>query len=152
MIVLMKKAHLVVLKEDQERLLQSLQKHSVLMLIKTADNEDHQAIDGQVLNRIEKSIANLEKYREEKNNEIIVNYEEFIQEDPRRQKYLEETERINDTILRLQNNNQSIQEELDALAPWKGLDIKLSDLSSPRYAKLHIGLLKLENCQKLKKQ
>ena len=64
------------------------------MLIKTGDNEDHQAIDGQVLNRIEKSIANLEKYREEKNNEIIVNYEEFIQEDPRRQKYLEETERL----------------------------------------------------------
>lgn len=151
MIVPMKKAHLVVLKEDQERLLQSLQKHSVLMLIKTGDNEDHQAIDGQVLNRIEKSIANLEKYREEKNNEIIVNYEEFIQEDPRRQKYLEETERINDTILRLQNNNQSIQEELDVLAPWKGLDIKLSDLSSPRYAKLHIGFIEARKLSEVEK-
>ena len=71
MIVPMKKAHLVVLKEDQERLLQSLQKHSVLMLIKTADNEDHQAIDGQVLNRIE-ILGIISKSIVKKNNEIIV--------------------------------------------------------------------------------
>lgn len=142
MIVAMKKAQLVVLKEDEDCLLKSLQKYGVLMLIKTSDDHDYQTSDGQAQTRIENLIKNLVQYREdEKMKDLVVNYDEFVQDDPKRQEYLEEIEKTKDAINHLEQLNQTLNEELKTLLPWKDLDWKLSDLTSFKLAKVHTGFI-----------
>jgi V/A-type H+-transporting ATPase subunit I len=148
MIVKMKKAELVVLKEDKDRLMKSLQKYGELMLITSSDNEQFHEVadDSQYLQRIEKSIKELKSYQEKSGRlgaSYVVDYDEFMKADPKRKELLERIEKTNEDIARLESENKTLLDSIRFLEPWNDLDIRLSDLTAPKYANLHAGFVEL---------
>jgi vacuolar-type H+-ATPase subunit I/STV1 len=152
MIVRMKKAHLVVLKEDKERQLQSLQKYGELMLINTAEEGEirENADFSQQLQRIDKTLHDLKPYLEDKkHDDLIIPYDDFIKNDPKRQELLEKIEHTNEEITRIQGENNSLNETMKFLQPWKDLNVRLSEMTAPKYAILHTGFVELRNIKNI---
>jgi len=82
----MKKARIVVLKEDQGTLLSALQKKSIIMPI--ANNETNLLqTDDPFLQRAEKTLQILKKYSEKPKfgTQLIYSYDEFIEKEEKRQ-------------------------------------------------------------------
>lgn len=146
MIVPMKKAKIVVLKEDRERLLLSLQKYGEIMLI--PQSEDHEILDTTTeenfIQRTEKSLRFIKNYQEKKgffSDYKEVNYDEFVNVDPKRLTLLKQIEEAEEQISRLKSENELIKESIAVLKPWSLLDEKLSNLSSTKHARIHVGYI-----------
>jgi len=144
MIVPMKKAQIVVLKEDKDSLLKSLQKNHVLMLI---SSENHQESDTSLeetyIQRTEKSLQVMKEYREKKKmfDYTVVDYDKFNHIDPKLHDLLDTIEGIDSEINRLITENNSIQESINNLLPWKDLDMKPTEISTSKYSSLHTGYI-----------
>jgi len=89
MIVSMKKAKIVALKEEKEKLLSELQKSGLVMLIPT--EEETILIDvsenDDVIERTEKSLSFLKQYQEKKDSFLArteVSYDEFFNYDQKK--------------------------------------------------------------------
>lgn len=148
MIVKMKKAKIVVLKEDKDLLLQSLQRYGELMLIPIS--EEIESIDTSqedaLINRTVNTLNFLKKYREKKKlfgDYSVVDYDEFIDINPNHQLLVEQIENANEEIQTFMNQNDAITEEINFLLPWKDLKIKVSDLITPKYAYFHTGFVEM---------
>lgn len=139
MIVPMKKAHLLILKEDYEKVLKSLQRYEVLMPVNLSEGH----YDDKEIQRTKESIKLLKKYREKKSigDFNIVEYEEFIKDDPQREALLEKIERAQAGIDTLEDENEKLGEKLEFYRPWQELDIKLSELRNTRFVKIHHGFI-----------
>lgn len=147
MIVPMKKAKLVVMKDDKERLLQSLQKAGVFMPIPLPDGEpaDDAAQEEALLQRAQKSLSLIKRFREKEGlaRELtIVGEDDFVNLDPRSQEMLSEIEGIDSRIAELEAENRALAEQMNYFLPWRDLDIKLSDLSKTKHTIFHTGFIK----------
>jgi V/A-type H+-transporting ATPase subunit I len=144
MIVSMKKAKIVALKEEKEKLLSELQKSGLVMLIPTetetvlidvSENDD-------VIERTEKSLSFLEKYQEKKDSIIAkteVEYDDFFIYDQKKMDLLLKLEDLEKEIALKKEENEDLLEEIEFYKPWLKLDQKLEDLTSSRYADLFVG-------------
>ena len=146
MIIPMKKAQIVVLKEDKDKLLESLQKSEVLMLVSSTEKEISVdlSFEQEILKRAEESLNIISKYREKPKlirEEFIVDYETFTKDDPRRLELLDLIEVKSQKISELKLENENLKSEISFYKPWETLNLKLSDLDSPRYARMHIGFI-----------
>ncbi|NLD26551.1 MAG: V-type ATP synthase subunit I [Acholeplasmataceae bacterium] len=154
MIVPMKKAKLVVLQEDREKLLRSLQHASVLMLISTEEAAIGDAGKEEAfLQRTEKSLRLMKKYREKPGliRELqFIDYDEFVSVDPQKEGLLTETEMIDEKTTLLKNERERLAEERAFFLPWQELDIKLKDLYAVKYSAFHTGFLETRNLEELK--
>lgn len=147
MIVQMKKAKIVVLKEDKDLLLQSLQRYGELMLIPILEDSSFDTTKEEAfINRTENTLNFLKKYREKKKlfgDYNIVDYEDFIDYNPKREQLLEQVEKINEEIQTIKSQNDAINENINFLLPWKDLSIRTSDFGSPKYAFFHTGFVEM---------
>ena len=155
MIVPMKKAQIVVLKDDKERLLKSLQRYGVIMLIPNSEENVNLGAteEDALLQRTENSLKIISKFCEKTGfvkKEKIMDYEEFISVNPRRKELLDLIENNQQTIESLKSDNQTLQEEINTYLPWIDLDIKLSDLKTPKYARFHTGYIETKNLNEIK--
>jgi len=144
MIVSMKKAKIVALKEEKEKLLSELQKSGLVMLIPTetetvlidvSKNDD-------VIERTEKSLSFLEKYQEKKDSILAkteVEYDDFFTYDQEKMDLLIKLEELEEKIALTHEENSALLEELDFYRPWLKLDVKLKDLTSSKYTDLFVG-------------
>ena len=144
MIVSMKKAKIVALKEEKEKLLSELQKSGLVMLIPTetetvlidvSKNDD-------VIERTKKSLSFLEKYQEKKDSILAkteVEYDDFFTYDQEKMDLLIKLEELEEKIALTHEENSALLEELDFYRPWLKLDVKLEDLTSSKYTDLFVG-------------
>lgn len=155
MIVPMKKAKLVVMKDDKEKLLRSLQKAGVFMPIPLEDSETagDASQEEALLQRTEKSLNLIKQYREKKGlirNETVVGLDEFTHLNPERGEILAEIEEIDTQIAQLEAENETLTEQNDYYLPWQDLDIRLSDLTKTKHSVFHTGFIKAGKSADLK--
>src|SRR5690554_2747608 len=139
MIVPMKKAHLLILKEDREKVLKSLQRYQVLMPVDLSEQNNQ----NKVTQRTEDSIGLLKNYREKKKlGEFnIVDYESFIEDDPKKDELLEKIENTQAEIESLKEENIRLEDKIQFYRPWENLEIKLSDLQDSKFVRVHSGFI-----------
>lgn len=146
MIVSMKKAKIVALKEEKEKLLSELQKSGLVMLIPT--EEETILIDvsenDDVIERTEKSLSFLKQYQEKKDSFLArteVSYDEFFNYDQKKMDLLLELENLEKEIALKEEENKALLEEIKLYEPWLKLEAKLEDLKSSRYTDLFVGYI-----------
>jgi V/A-type H+-transporting ATPase subunit I len=153
MIVPMKKAQIVVLKEDKDRLLKSLQKYGELMVISENETIEHDSgFENAFIQRTQKALKLTKGYRGKSKAlgvEREVTYQEFIKIDPQRKALLEEIEETDKSILKLQNENEGIYSSIASLAPWSRLDFSTTQFSQLKYAKIHTGFVEGRNVDRI---
>lgn len=144
MIVPMKKARIVVLKEDQEKLFLSLQRYGELMLIasETTITKSDGFSEEQLMQRTDKALKLLKKHEPKKSTTEYraITYEDFMQYDPQREKKISEIEAIEEAIHQHQATIHEKKQEITRLLPW-------IELSSPlifpqfRYTNVFTGVI-----------
>ncbi len=142
MIVPMKKAHLVVLKEEKEKLFKSLQRYGELMIISEGEGQNSTVYEDSMLNKTNQTIKLLNKYRENKHlfgDYNVVDYNDFSNKKDESLVMLDEIEKCENLINNLKNENASLFEEIKMYEPWKRLEIRLSELKKSKMAKIHLG-------------
>ena len=146
MIVSMKKAKIVALKEEKEKLLSELQKSGLVMLIPT--EEETILIDvsenDDVIERTEKSLSFLKQYQEKKDSFLArteVSYDEFFNYDQKKMDLLLELENLEKEIALKEEENKALLEEIKLYEPWLKLEAKVEDLKSSRYTDLFVGYI-----------
>jgi V/A-type H+-transporting ATPase subunit I len=146
MIVSMKKAKIVALKEEKEKLLSELQKSGLVMLIPT--EEETILIDvsenDDVIERTEKSLSFLKQYQEKKDSFLArteVSYDEFFNYDQKKMDLLVKLEHLEKEIALKEEENKALLEEIKFYEPWLKLEAKLEDLKSSRYTDLFVGYI-----------
>lgn len=146
MIVSMKKAKIVALKEEKEKLLSELQKSGLVMLIPT--EEETILIDvsenDDVIERTEKSLSFLKQYQEKKDSFLArteVSYDEFFNYDHKKMDLLLELENLEKEIALKEEENKALLEEIKFYEPWLKLEAKVEDLKSSRYTDLFVGYI-----------
>jgi len=152
MIIAMKKATLVALKEEKEKLLTSLQRYGELMLI-TPDasvrGETDSAEAEAILQRSEKSLQLIKKFIAKKGfgEQVEVGYSLFSADDPNTEQLLQAIETTDEEIASGKQERLSLQEKITYFRPWERLDMKISELSSPKYAVLKTGTIEVRNLE-----
>jgi V/A-type H+-transporting ATPase subunit I len=153
MIVSMKKAKIVALKEEKEKLLSELQKSGLVMLIPT--EEETILIDvsenDDVIERTEKSLSFLKKYQEKKDSFLArteVSYDEFFNYDQKKMDLLLELENLEKEIALKEEENKALLEEIKLYEPWLKLEAKVEDLKSSRYTDLFVGYISSKDEEK----
>lgn len=150
MIIPMKKAQIVVLKENRDKLLESLQKSEVLMLISSSEKEVKAdlSFESETLKRAEESLKIINGFREKPKfvrEEFIVDFDTFKSSNPRRIELLDLIESTNSRISELKQENDALKSEISFYKPWEALDLKLSGLDEPKYARVHTGFVLNQN-------
>lgn len=153
MIIPMKKAQIVVLKDDREKLLKSLQRYGELMIITDEENSNlDNKVDNALSQRTEKTLKLMKKYSEKKGlfgDFTEVTYNEFINENPDRIMMLEKIETIEQKIINLSNQNEVIKQEIMFLLPWEDLDFAVSDSKFLKYASIHTVFVERKNIESI---
>lgn len=154
MIVPMKKAQIVVLKEDREKLLENLQKNEVLMLISSGEKElsVDLSYEDETLKKAEESLEIIKKFREKPKfvrEEFIVDYDTFSSDDSRRLELLDLIEANDAKISELIAENETLNSEIMFYEPWINLETILSELDNPKYARVHTGFIENQKLSKL---
>lgn len=146
MIIPMKKAQIVVLKEDRDKLLENLQKSGVLMLVSSEEKDltADLSFEKETLKRTEDSLEIIKEFREKPKfvrEEFIVDYDTFSSNDPRRLELLDLIEANDKKISELEVINENLNSEISFYKPWENMDIHLNELDSPKYVRVHTGLI-----------
>lgn len=153
MIVPMKKAQIVVLKEDKNELLKSLQRYGVFMIIKKEDHTDFDPrIESALSQRTEKSLKLMKNYTEKKGlirDLVEVTYDDFVSEDKKRLEMLERIEAYDQKINALKHQVESIYQDLKALSPWHDLDFSYVDTKKLRYATIYTMFVEKQNVEQI---
>ncbi len=146
MIVPMKKAKLVFLKEDEEAMLKALQRVGELMVIRTEDN--HDAFDSSqedaFVQKSQKSLQTIKPFAGKKKPFGIgewteVSYSDFVNPDLKENAVLDKIEEIDGIISKLKAENDATKEAIKFLAPWKDLGGKLSTIYTSKSINVHTG-------------
>ncbi|MFA7436187.1 MAG: V-type ATP synthase subunit I [Bacilli bacterium] len=154
MIIPMKKAQIVVLKEDKDKLLESLQKSEVLMLVSSSEKELNVdlSFEHETLKRTEESLQVIKEFREKPKfvrEEFVVDYDNFVSDNPRRLELLDLIEANNARIGELNLENENLNSEISFYQPWETLNVKLNELDLPKYAVVHTGFVLNHNLDNL---
>lgn len=150
MIVGMKKARIVVLKDDKSKLLKSLQKHSVIMPI-NFDNQK-EIIDNDI-QRTQSTLKLLKNYQGKQKFFVdanIVSRDEFEEINPDNHKLLNKIEETNEEISRLKADVDSLENEIASLEPFRDLDINLTQRRLIKSARVFTGFIPNFNVNALK--
>lgn len=148
MIVSMKKAHLVVLKEEKEKLFKSLQRYGEIMIISDSEESISTTYEDGMLNKTGQTIKLLSSYREKKpmfGDYNIVDYSDFENKKEESLLLVDEVENCETSINNLKNENTLLNEEIKIYEPWRELVIRLDEVKLPKMAKIHLGYIEGKN-------
>lgn len=148
MIIAMKKAKVVVLKEDQDKLLKALQKQQVIMPI----NFDQQQTANPELQRTEDTLKLLKKYRGKEKFFVepkVISASDFEIINPEHQALVTQTEYAHAEIARLQAEDEALENEIKVLNPFYLMDINLQARKTLKYANMLTGYIPSRNLERL---
>lgn len=153
MIVPMKKAEIVVLKEDRNSLLKSLQRYGEFMII-TEDENRETPITNPLLQKTDKYLKLLKKYKDKPSfvREIKeVDYHDFVSIDESKHNLIQRIEDIDEEIKTLESQNTSLKQSIEFFKPWQELEFVPNLAKSLKYAVVRIGYIEPRNVEKFKK-
>lgn len=153
MIIPMKKAQVVVLKDDYDKVIKSLQHFGVIMIINHEEGSSNPSleINEGLQQRVEKVIKYSKKFEEKKplfGDYKEVEFNKFIDINKESIDQIGEIENLQSKISSLEQTSKDLKAEYDNLLPWKDLDIKMSKATSTKYAKVILGYLPLKAIEK----
>jgi V/A-type H+/Na+-transporting ATPase subunit I len=153
MIIAMKKATLVALKEDKDSLIISLQRYGELMLItphaevrSDTDSSEEEAL----LQRTEKSLQLIKKFKAKNKGfakQTEVEYSEFSAADPKAENFMKAIENADEEIAAHKQELITLQDKIKYFQPWEKLMMKLSDISSVKEAVIRTGTIEMRNLE-----
>ena len=144
----MKKAHLVVLEEDKDILLQALQKNGNIMLIEQEEDKEvnNTKIDEAIV-RVKESLKILQPYQEKKKfiTEVTeVKYEDFLNFEKTSVELVDEIRKINLDIEIMENEIALLKEKNLIYFPWKDFSFKLNEIENTKFTIVHVGIMRLD--------
>lgn len=151
MIIPMKKARIVVLKEEQAKLLQALQQQSLIMPIATDNAPPSFSLDDPFIQRAEKTLYVLKDYREKKKigTQFKVSYDEFMEQKDERRELVEQIEQLDEQNRHLIEQIKALKQEVNNLGVWLGLEGTFQSMSNLKYVITHCGLIPKYNRDKV---
>jgi V/A-type H+-transporting ATPase subunit I len=151
MIVAMKKARIVVLKQDSDALIKSLQKKSVFMPV--TKNRNHTNINDPQLQKVQGTLKLIKKYEGKQKFVVdpnIVSMIDYENISPEHLNLVEQIEFNDSEIIRLKSEISYLDSEIDSIAPFNELDINLQDRFNVKYVKIYTGFIFKRNLEKAK--
>lgn len=144
MIVAMKKAKIVMLKDDLEKVLKEIQRASCLMIVKQEANANQNlSYDGLIA----RSMASLKVIESNKKKSlggdyIETSFDELDNIDENTLNCVSDIEFNVNEIQRLKAEINNINDEIDKnLYIWYGLEDKISSIKNTKYSKIHMGFI-----------
>lgn len=154
MIVPMKKAKIVFLKEDEQKVLKALQRIGELMIVSTGENQEPISSSNEeiFMQRSQKSLQVIKPYvsknKTPEETYPVVDYEEFVNPNYDNLEVLKEIEDLDLQIAQLTSENDATKEYIKTMIPWSLLEGDLSIIYSSKYAVIHTGLIGLNQMPK----
>lgn len=155
MLVPMKKATLIFLKEDQERMLESLQKGAHIMIIEPETDSETEPGSTEVTIQTQESEAMLRLLNtySKKNGFFIdkpsLTYNEFIQNNEKGIELLNKLEQITSELNFINSTISNLESENEHIRPWIGLGNPLNELKSSKNVVIQAGYLQPETKEEI---
>ena len=152
MIVPVKKARVFVLEEQKEKLVIALQKASLLMIIPNTATSVDTTAENALLQRINKAINDVNRYGKKKSlfGYQSVTYENFMADDREQLALLENIEKHIEDLNLANNTIKKLGEHHDKYAPFREIDVSVSEFKASMYARYHIGHFNSDDLESIK--
>lgn len=156
MIVPMKKAQIVVLKEDYDAVIKSLQRFEVIMIVNKEGGDASPSLEfnESLQQRVQKTISLVKKYEPKKplfGDYQVAEYDEFKSVSSESLELLNQIENLvieNENLEHVVKENEEIY---NTLVAWKDLTDLPVDVKDTKYTRMHVGYIPpryLESFQK----
>lgn len=143
MIASMKKARIVILKDDLEAVLKEIQKVSCLMVVKQEESAStFVSVDG-LISRADTTLKEMKKYKEKDGLFTTLNSSE--------DSLINNSQEVLDTINKVEelislknnliNEIKTLEDEITTYSVWENLFLKLNELKDTKYSRIHIGFI-----------
>lgn len=155
MIVKMKKAKIVVLKENYDSVIKSLQKHEVIMIINNEEGISNPSLDINegLHEKVEETIKLANKYHKKKGlfgEYQVVEYKEFEKISENTINEVNELEKLTNRINEINQIKKEISDEIESLKLWESLDTVPCDLTSTKHTSIRVGTIPNRSLDKFK--
>lgn len=146
MIVKMKKAKIVILKDDYEKVIKSLQKHGVIMIINKEDGESTTSahLNGALHDKVEETIKFAGKYQKKKGlfgDYQTIDYKDFVNVSQKTIDEVSEIENYQNNLSELKQQIKETADEIESLMIWNELDMIPNQIKNTKNAIFQIGTI-----------
>jgi len=155
-IVPMKKVQIAVLKEDYEKVIKSLQKEEVIMVVNKVggDVSFDLTLNEALEQRVNRSITTLKRYEEKKPlfNYVEEDYEKFKEVD---KSSLELLKNVEDLTLEKEGLLEKIKElssKISSLILFEDFEDLPNEIHNTIYTRMHLGVVPTRNVSKITKE
>lgn len=152
MIVPMKRAVIICMKENKEKLLRALQKTESFMLINDEDKTTLSYKDESVTTK--QLLKELKDYSPKKSifsDKPCLKFDEFLKSNESYEILKEKCKQSLNDIKTLKEKIKNNTEILEKLLPWKKLDVSIEDIKTTEYSGTKAGLVNKKKFKTLKK-
>lgn len=145
MIIPMKKAKLIALKEDKEALLLSLQRCGEFMAIPPKEEVEQTTKNEKIDVDVQQTDAMLrfmQRYQKKKSffsDRLVYDFDVFIKKNETGETLVEQTTAISDQLSAAHAEIATLKSECIQLEPWVGMDVPIDALMPTKYTNFHIG-------------
>lgn len=144
MIIPMKKAQLIALKEDREKIIAALQRCGEFMVIAPKDEENAQTASEIDLKtqQTESMLKFMQHYGAKKpflEGRPVIQYDTFMQENQKGERLVETMTELSQNLTALTNEMQTLKNENSMLIPWEAMEFPLSQLKATQTVAVHPG-------------
>lgn len=155
MIVKMKKAKIVILKDDYEKVIKSLQKYGVIMIINKENGESTTSahLNGALHDKVEETIKFAGKYQKKKGlfgDYQTIDYKDFTNVSQKTIDEVSEIENYQNNLSELKQQIKEIIDEIESLMIWNELDMIPNQIKNTKNAIFHIGTMPTRYVEKFK--
>ncbi|MEG0811296.1 MAG: V-type ATP synthase subunit I [Eubacterium sp.] len=147
MIVPMKKARLIALKEKKEELLLSLQRCGEFMVI-PPKNEEEKSVNNELadikVQQADSMLRFMKQFQKKKSffeDRPTVDFETFVNENKKGCELIEKTEVLSEKLMTANAEIGTLKTECDQLEPWLNLDIPVESIKPTNDTNFHIGYI-----------
>ena len=153
MIVPMKKAHVVVLKNDYDKVIKSLQQYGVIMIINKEGGDGNPSLElnEALKQKVDNTIKFASKYEKKKGlfgDYRVVEIEKFKNVSDETIKLVHKIEEEQNAINDLLQDKKDLLEEIESLNPWKKLDVEPTSVKNTKHTRIFSGFILPRNLNK----
>lgn len=155
MIVKMKKAKIVILKDDYEKVIKSLQKYGVIMIINKENGESTTSahLNGALHDKVEETIKFAGKYQKKKGlfgDYQTIDYKDFVNVSQKTIDEVSEIENYQNNLSELKQQIKETTDEIESLMIWNELDMIPNQIKNTKNAIFQIGTIPTRYVEKFK--
>lgn len=153
MIVPMKKAHIVILKDDHDNVIKSLQQYGVLMIINKEGGDGNPSLElnDALQQKVESTIKFAGKFEKKKGlfgNYQVVELEKFKDVSSNTIELVYKIEETQNMIQELLQAKKAYLEEIDSIKIWSELEDVPSSIKNTKHTRIHTGFILSRNIAK----